>query len=112
MIRITSLTRGDAIKNVKVIPRGIPASRKPIKTGTAEHEQKGVMTPAIPASALAGSNGNFLILFLIPDNESHDLNKDIRKITMISNRNILMPVVSKNVKAFVNVESPGTEINL
>ena len=46
----TSLTIGEAIRNAKVTPSGTPASTKPMNSGTAEHEQNGVMTPT-PAAA-------------------------------------------------------------
>ena len=35
-----SFTIGDEIKNENVTPSGMPASIKPMNTGTAEHEQK------------------------------------------------------------------------
>ena len=35
----------DVIKNEKVTPKGIPASRKPKKRGIDEHEQNGVTAP-------------------------------------------------------------------
>ncbi len=40
------MTMGAAIKNEKVTPSGTPAVTKPIKSGTAEQEQKGVTTPS------------------------------------------------------------------
>ena len=40
-----SLTKGLAIKKLMVTPMGIPAETNPMNAGTAEHEQKGVMTP-------------------------------------------------------------------
>ena len=43
--RATSLTTGDAIRKPKVTPSGRPDSRKPMKSGTAEQEQKGVIVP-------------------------------------------------------------------
>ena len=43
---------GAAIRNEKVTPRGMPDSTKPMKSGTAEQEQKGVMTPSPAASVL------------------------------------------------------------
>src|SRR5271157_4868938 len=39
--RATSLTMGAETRNEKVTPNGTPAVRKPINSGTAEHEQKG-----------------------------------------------------------------------
>jgi hypothetical protein len=45
-----SLIRGDAIKNVKVTPIGIPAPRKPMNNGIDEQEQNGVTTPNIAAN--------------------------------------------------------------
>ena len=41
----TSLTMGEAMRKVKVTPSGMPASTKPMKSGTAEQLQNGVMTP-------------------------------------------------------------------
>ncbi len=41
---------GAAIRNEKVTPRGIPAVTKPMKSGMAEQEQKGVATPKKAAS--------------------------------------------------------------
>ena len=46
----TSLIIGEAMRNVKVTPTGIPASRNPMKRGMAEQEQKGVAIPSIPAN--------------------------------------------------------------
>ena len=45
MIRATSFTVGEEIKNEKVTPSGTPDSTKPINKGTAEQEQKGVTIP-------------------------------------------------------------------
>ena len=36
---------GDAIRNEKVTPKGTPDSTNPMKRGTAEHEQNGVIIP-------------------------------------------------------------------
>ena len=52
MITATSLTSGAAIRNEKVTPSGMPDSTKPIKSGTAEQEQKGVTMPRVAASTL------------------------------------------------------------
>jgi hypothetical protein len=52
MASATSLTMGAAIRKEKVTPSGTPASMKPIKSGTAEQEQKGVTTPSPAASTL------------------------------------------------------------
>ena len=41
---------GAEIKKANVTPMGMPASTKPIKSGTAEQEQKGVTTPKSAAS--------------------------------------------------------------
>jgi len=43
------LTKGETIKNDKVTPRGIPASKKPINNGIDEQEQNGVIAPKIAA---------------------------------------------------------------
>ena len=48
----TSFTIGAAIRKEKVTPSGTPALTKPIKSGTAEQEQKGVTTPNPAASTL------------------------------------------------------------
>ena len=48
----TSLTIGAAIRKEKVTPSGTPALTKPIKSGTAEQEQKGVTIPRPAASTL------------------------------------------------------------
>jgi hypothetical protein len=45
-----SLISGEVIKNEKVIPKGIPASRKPRKIGIEEQEQKGVTAPKSAAN--------------------------------------------------------------
>ena len=55
MAKITSLTRGEAIRKENVIPSGIPVSKNPINMGTAEHEQNGVRIPKKPAKTFAGS---------------------------------------------------------
>ena len=43
---------GAEIRKEKVTPRGTPADRKPMKSGTAEQEQKGVTMPRLAASTL------------------------------------------------------------
>ena len=48
----TSLTIGAEIRKEKVIPSGTPACRKPMNSGTAEQEQKGVTMPRLAAIAL------------------------------------------------------------
>ena len=48
----TSLMVGAAIRKEKVTPSGMPLSTKPIKSGTAEQEQKGVTMPSMAASTL------------------------------------------------------------
>jgi len=40
---------GEETRNEKVTPRGTPDSTKPMKSGTAEQEQKGVTMPRRPA---------------------------------------------------------------
>ena len=42
MATATSLTKGEVIKNAKVMPRGMPPLTKPINSGMEEHEQNGV----------------------------------------------------------------------
>ncbi len=44
----TSFTIGAAIRNEKVTPSGTPAETKPMNSGTAEQEQKGVTMPSEP----------------------------------------------------------------
>ena len=44
---------GAAIRNEKVTPSGTPALRKPMNSGTAEQEQKGVTMPSMAAMTLA-----------------------------------------------------------
>ncbi len=46
------MTIGAAIKNEKVTPSGTPALTKPMNSGTAEQEQKGVTIPRQAASTL------------------------------------------------------------
>jgi hypothetical protein len=43
---------GEEIRKENVTPSGIPASTNPIKSGTAEHEQKGVTMPSRAARIL------------------------------------------------------------
>ncbi len=50
MASATSFTIGVAIRKEKVTPRGMPVSTKPMNSGTAEQEQKGVTTPNPAAS--------------------------------------------------------------
>ena len=47
-----SLTIGAAIRNENVTPSGMPASTKPMKSGTAEQEQNGVTIPRSAARTL------------------------------------------------------------
>ena len=46
------MTIGAEIKKEKVTPSGTPADRKPMNSGTAEQEQKGVTIPSEAASRL------------------------------------------------------------
>ncbi len=46
------MTIGAAIKNENVTPSGTPALTKPMNSGTAEQEQKGVTMPSDAASTL------------------------------------------------------------
>lgn len=41
---------GAATRKVSVMPSGTPADRKPMNSGTAEHEQNGVTAPSRAAS--------------------------------------------------------------
>jgi hypothetical protein len=41
----TSFIIGDAMRKEKVTPNGTPDSTNPMKSGTAEQEQKGVIMP-------------------------------------------------------------------
>ena len=50
--RATSFTIGAAIRKEKVTPSGTPAETKPMNSGTAEQEQKGVTMPSDAAIAL------------------------------------------------------------
>ena len=49
MTTATSFTRGDVIRKAMVTPTGMPPSRKPMNSGTDEHEQKGVTAPSTTA---------------------------------------------------------------
>ena len=53
MTMATSLTIGDAMRKLMVTPSGTPAATKPMKAGTAEHEQNGVTTPEPGGSHVA-----------------------------------------------------------
>jgi len=57
MTAATSLIMGLAIKNEKVTPNGIPASMKPMKSGTDEQEQKGVTALRPTANPRACQSG-------------------------------------------------------
>ena len=46
MTAATSLIMGLAIRNEKVTPSGMPASTKPMNSGTEEQEQNGVTAPS------------------------------------------------------------------
>lgn len=52
-VSATSFTMGAEIRNENVTPSGTPAWTKPMKSGTAEQEQKGVTTPSPAAITLA-----------------------------------------------------------
>ena len=45
----TSLTSGEAIRNVRVIDSGMPAATKPMNSGIDEQLQNGVTTPSTTA---------------------------------------------------------------
>ena len=57
MTAATSLIIGLAIRNEKVTPSGMPASTKPMNSGTEEQEQKGVTAPRVTASPRACQSG-------------------------------------------------------
>jgi hypothetical protein len=57
MTTATSLIIGLAIKKEKVTPSGMPASTKPMKSGTEEQEQKGVTAPSPTAVERAAHLG-------------------------------------------------------
>jgi hypothetical protein len=46
----TSLTNGEVMRKENVTPNGIPPCTNPIKRGTDEHEQKGVIAPKMEAN--------------------------------------------------------------
>ena len=46
------MTIGAAMRNEKVTPSGMPASTKPMKSGTAEQLQNGVTMPRLAAMTL------------------------------------------------------------
>ena len=48
------MTIGLLIRKANVTPSGMPASTKPMNSGTAEHEQNGVTTPKPAAPTVAG----------------------------------------------------------
>jgi len=48
----TSFTMGAETRKLKVAPRGTPTRTNPMKSGTAEQEQKGVAMPSRAASRL------------------------------------------------------------
>jgi hypothetical protein len=53
----TSLIIGEAIRKEKVTPTGIPASTKPMNSGTEEQEQNGVIAPRVTAMPRACQSG-------------------------------------------------------
>jgi len=53
----TSLIIGLAIRKEKVMPSGMPASTKPMNSGTDEQEQNGVTAPSEMARTLASHGG-------------------------------------------------------
>ena len=59
MTSATSLTMGADTRKEKVTPSGMPTSMKPMKRGTAEHEQKGVTIPSRAARMFPRNSGTF-----------------------------------------------------
>ena len=57
MTAATSLIMGLAIRNEKVTPSGMPASTKPMNSGTDEQEQNGVTAPSATARPRACQSG-------------------------------------------------------
>ena len=55
----TSLISGDVIRNVRVMPKGMPACTNPIKSGTDEQEQNGVTAPKKAAMRLPTPSPRF-----------------------------------------------------
>ena len=53
----TSLTSGDAMRNVSVTASGMPAPTKPMNSGIELQEQKGVMAPNRAASRSESHSG-------------------------------------------------------
>lgn len=95
IITATSLIKGAAIRKEKVTPRGIPLSTKPMNSGMAEHEQKGVMIPNVPASILPVNKDFPSKAFLVFSGEKNDLTIPIRKMIRISRRIIFIKVLMK-----------------
>ena len=78
-VRAISFTMGAAMRKEKVIPRGTPARTKPINSGTAEQEQKGVTTPRKAAIILARPRERPVIRDIVRSGENQILIIPIKK---------------------------------
>jgi len=96
MITATSFIIGAAIKNEKVIPRGIPVSTNPKNKGIAEQEQKGVRIPRNEAMTFPANKDFPSNAFRVFSGEKYDRIIPDTKITKIRRRNIFWSVLRKN----------------
>jgi hypothetical protein len=102
IVTATSFIIGDAMRNENVVPKGTPAPINPIKTGTAEHEQKGV---AIPRTAAATLPINPLAFPCSP--KSFLVLSGGKKLLMIDTTNVIA-IIIKNI-TIVSVKKNSTE---
>jgi hypothetical protein len=86
----TSFTIGDAMRKLRVTPRGTPAATKPMNTGTAEHEQNGVTTPSPAAATLPTPSRRPPSRARVRSTDMKLRNTVTRKITPVSSRTILL----------------------
>ena len=85
----TSLTRGEAMRKEKVTPSGTPAATKPMKAGTALHEQNGVTTPSPAARTLPIPSRRPPSSARVRSTLMKERSTVTRKMTAVSSRRIL-----------------------
>jgi len=100
---------GEATRNVKVTPSGIPASTNPRKRGIAEHEQNGVTIPNDPARMLPVNNDFPSSAFRVFSGEKNERRIPARKITRTNNKDIFSRMLMKNQSVSEKSDSSGSE---
>jgi len=80
---------GEAIRNEKVTPRGMPPRTKPMNSGTAEHEQNGVTMPSKAARTLPTTGGSLAMSLFVVATGKNVRSNEMAKMIVTSRAKIL-----------------------